>query len=52
MNPQDDRDTGEFSNVGRDGWDWRSTLWVAGMTVLGYGLVALIALAVKAIWGG
>lgn len=49
--PLDDPERGEFSNRGRTGWDWQCTLWVALMIVCSYGLVALIALALRELWG-
>jgi hypothetical protein len=34
---QDDPDGGEFSNVGRDGWDWECVFWFALLIVVAYG---------------
>lgn len=46
-NAQDDPDRGEFSNVGRDGWNWRCVLWFALLVLVGYGPLAIVALALR-----
>ena len=46
-NPQDDPQTGEFSNAGRTGWRWSDTLWFALLVLVGYGPLAIVALALR-----
>ncbi len=49
--PQEDPQTGESSELGRDRWDLRVTLRLALLIVGSYGLAALIALAIRELWG-
>ena len=49
--PQEDPQTGEGSDYGRESWDLKVTLELALLIVGSYALAALIALAIRELWG-